>query len=205
MSDVSGGASSGPPPAGWYPNPSDSTTQRWWSGAEWTEHVQHPPVVILAPPEYGQAPGAQALAPQYGSAAPAYSLGVTPAAPPGGSTSTIAVWIFALYPLIWALSIFLLGTFSGRGNSLPIIVVVPILLILTFIIAYWDYVTLVRRGLPAANVWWVLLASFAYLLVRHINLKRVGRSALAPLIVYSAQILPFVLLYIAGIALRSLS
>jgi Protein of unknown function (DUF2510) len=26
-------------PAGWYPNPLDAATQRWWDGVSWTEHV----------------------------------------------------------------------------------------------------------------------------------------------------------------------
>lgn len=27
------------PPAGWYPDPQDSTRQRYWDGAAWTEHT----------------------------------------------------------------------------------------------------------------------------------------------------------------------
>ncbi|CAN5547117.1 hypothetical protein BH09ACT4_BH09ACT4_13260 [soil metagenome] len=30
------------PPAGWYPDPVDSSRSRWWSGAAWTEHVEEP-------------------------------------------------------------------------------------------------------------------------------------------------------------------
>src|SRR5687767_1276364 len=26
--------------AGWYPDPSDPTMQRWWDGAGWTDHAQ---------------------------------------------------------------------------------------------------------------------------------------------------------------------
>ncbi len=29
-------------PAGWYADPADPRAQRWWSGAEWTDHVHVP-------------------------------------------------------------------------------------------------------------------------------------------------------------------
>jgi Protein of unknown function (DUF2510) len=33
---------SGMPPAGWYPDPSGSQTQRYWDGHAWTAEVEHP-------------------------------------------------------------------------------------------------------------------------------------------------------------------
>lgn len=31
------------PPAGWYPNPQDSTQSRWWDGQAWTDHFNAAP------------------------------------------------------------------------------------------------------------------------------------------------------------------
>ncbi|MBN9141244.1 MAG: DUF2510 domain-containing protein [Micrococcales bacterium] len=34
--------SSTAPAAGWFPDPGDPSTERWWSGHEWTEHTRRP-------------------------------------------------------------------------------------------------------------------------------------------------------------------
>ncbi|MFT4285612.1 MAG: DUF2510 domain-containing protein [Protaetiibacter sp.] len=34
--------SSTAPAAGWFPDPGDPSTERWWSGHEWTEHTRQP-------------------------------------------------------------------------------------------------------------------------------------------------------------------
>ncbi|MFZ4669656.1 MAG: DUF2510 domain-containing protein, partial [Microthrixaceae bacterium] len=28
------------PPPGWYPDPEDPATSRFWNGADWTEHTR---------------------------------------------------------------------------------------------------------------------------------------------------------------------
>jgi uncharacterized RDD family membrane protein YckC len=42
-------------PAGWYPDPAQThpARQRYWDGAQWTEHV-HDPLPASMPPAYGQ-------------------------------------------------------------------------------------------------------------------------------------------------------
>lgn len=46
------------PPPGWYPDPSGQAPQRWWSGAQWTDHV-HPPAVPADAPAPAPAPAPQ--------------------------------------------------------------------------------------------------------------------------------------------------
>ncbi len=41
-------AASGAAPPGWYPDPSGTTTWRWWDGYQWTAHISPP----VAPPIY---------------------------------------------------------------------------------------------------------------------------------------------------------
>jgi hypothetical protein len=40
-------------PAGWYADPTGGQNQRWWDGAQWTDHVSDPyaPTVALTAPE----------------------------------------------------------------------------------------------------------------------------------------------------------
>jgi hypothetical protein len=40
------------PPAGWYPDPHDATGQRYWDGAQWTEHSAVP-ATATAPADAG--------------------------------------------------------------------------------------------------------------------------------------------------------
>lgn len=78
-----------PPPAGWYPDPTDPAQgrQRWWDGSQWTGHV-HPPEQPQQPNSGPAAPGepAGAGAPSAGQLAPAAPAAVTdPAAVTGAS------------------------------------------------------------------------------------------------------------------------
>lgn len=44
------------PPAGWYPNPYDRSTERYWDGQNWTDHLR--PVAPPPPPPTWGAYGA---------------------------------------------------------------------------------------------------------------------------------------------------
>ena len=62
-------------PAGWYPNPQNPAQQRWWDGAQWTDHVS---------------------APAYSAAMPVAQL----KAPPGTRVNTVWIWLVLLLPLL---------------------------------------------------------------------------------------------------------
>lgn len=50
-------ANSPPPPAGWYPDPDVADQQRYWDGADWTEHTA--PASVPPPPQASGAPSAE--------------------------------------------------------------------------------------------------------------------------------------------------
>ena len=66
-------------PAGWYPDPTDSTRNRWWDGMQWTENY-----APAAPQAAPTAPAAPSAAPGYAAAPqhPASAYQTYPAAPP---------------------------------------------------------------------------------------------------------------------------
>lgn len=39
-------------PAGWYPNPENPRTERWWDGNNWTDHTRNASVPNPPPPSY---------------------------------------------------------------------------------------------------------------------------------------------------------
>ncbi len=59
----------GNPPAGWYPDPTQSGSERWWDGVAWGQQTRMPPVSapMVAPPA---APSAPAPAPAMANSLP---------------------------------------------------------------------------------------------------------------------------------------
>ena len=48
----------GNPPAGWYPDPTEAGSERWWDGSNWGQQTRMPPTVtpIVSPPASPSAP-----------------------------------------------------------------------------------------------------------------------------------------------------
>jgi hypothetical protein len=103
-------------PAGWYPDPSDAAAQRWWNGAQWTEHVAPatpvvPPVAApVVPPVAAPVAAPQVAAPAYvapmtSAYAPAYGTAAA-RVPEGTPVDTIWIWLIVALPVLAVLPIF---------------------------------------------------------------------------------------------------
>ncbi|MFC9561707.1 DUF2510 domain-containing protein [Agromyces sp. NPDC056965] len=122
--------------AGWYPDPSDASAQRWWDGAQWTEHVAPaapvapvaqavpqasvapvvapavvapayvPPVTPAYAPAYASAPPYAATAPAYGQPAPYGGVAATARVPEGTPVDTIWIWLIVALPVLSVLPLF---------------------------------------------------------------------------------------------------
>ena len=87
----------GATPAGWYPDPSDATKQRWWDGSQWTNQQQPAPGYAPPPaPGYG-APG-HGQAPAYGQQH-GYGYGPGGGEPPKSHLAVAIVAIFFVWPM----------------------------------------------------------------------------------------------------------
>ena len=115
-------------PAGWYPNPLDATTQRWWDGVSWTEHLtpvmvaaeETAPVAEIAPafaaepskltlPSFDTLPGGGTSYSPFPESIPS-----VPWAPAASTTAwpttvqspnTIWIWLLAFAPLITGIAV----------------------------------------------------------------------------------------------------
>lgn len=100
--------SSTTPPAGFYPDPEDSSRERWWGGTQWTEHTRIPVPQAGEPPTPDAAknvletPRGQAV---FRIVFGVFWVAVTlymafAVAPPGSGSSlplTVFMWAFPLF------------------------------------------------------------------------------------------------------------
>lgn len=96
------------PPAGWYPDPSDPARQRYWDGAQWTEHAAVPLAETAAAGAVGS-----------GGAAGAAGAGGAVAVPRGRGLRTLKWWQWVLiaFAAIVVLSIIINGINGGRESA----------------------------------------------------------------------------------------
>jgi hypothetical protein len=153
-------------PAGWYQDPSNPASKRWWDGTQWTEQVSAP-----------------------------YVAAEQQTAPAGTNVQTPWIWLNVLLPLLGLIPLFFLD-FSGilresMANpndptaaldaqlalfTHPAIITSYVLSFLimaaTILFAYLDWKELTRRGVPAPFHW-----AFAFLAVAGFGIVYpIGRS-----------------------------
>lgn len=154
-------------PAGWYPDPTGGQNQRWWDGAQWTDHVSDPyaPAAVLKAPE-------------------------------GTVTNTVWIWLIIALPLLpllglltidWG-SFFDFASYSSTDPSRLIAAELALFLspgylgaiiggwlvyALNAFFAYRDWKFLQDAGVPRPfHFAWVFLSSTIYTIGRAVVVKR---------------------------------
>lgn len=170
-------------PAGWYPDPAGSSSQRWWDGTQWTGHLSAP--AAPAPAAYAYAIPRQ-----------------EPRAPEGTSPQTPWIWLVALLPLLTIGGLFLVdlrGTIERamsaamRGDTgaslgaqlavytapgyLALTLGGLVIEVLVIVFALLDHRALVRRGVPQpfhwAYIFFVfLVGNLVYVIGRDVVVRR---------------------------------
>ena len=101
------------PPANWYPDPEDPGQQRYWDGAQWTEHRAPAAASAASAPH---ASGGDASAPAWGQSAGASGWGQGSTAAPGASgagTNGMAITSLVVAVLSFFLAFVAVGGLGG--------------------------------------------------------------------------------------------
>ncbi|CDK00019.1 PPE-repeat proteins (fragment) [Microbacterium sp. C448] len=190
-------------PAGWYPDPTDASWQRWWDGSRWTEHA---------------VPAASAAVVHNAGTAQAPAYAQAPAAPSAPlrtdiQTNTVWIWLVVLLPLVTLPMIFLIDwrgylessidmSMTDTANlmlpsvgvtlaSLVLSVVGYVVVGLGILFAWLDWRELKRRGIQKPFHWaWAFLAlvitNGVYVIGRGVILRRQTGKGLGPVWVWIA-------------------
>ncbi|WP_309619997.1 DUF2510 domain-containing protein [Salinibacterium sp.] len=165
-------------PAGWYQDPAEPATSRWWDGAQWTDRLQQP----------------------YDPASPGISVG---RAPENTRVYTPWIWLMVFLPYVTLPLLFTVdfsGIFDGisagdQGSSTRaqlqiftspgyIITVVGGWLTygLCVLFAFLDRKELIARGVPRPFHWaWTFLYSPVYVIGRSVIVRRRTGGGIAPM------------------------
>ncbi|WP_168197104.1 DUF2510 domain-containing protein [Agromyces laixinhei] len=182
-------------PAGWYPDPNDAAAQRWWDGAQWTEHRAAAPVTAY--------PAAPAYVPAAEGGRPAPYGGAEAARMPEGTpVDTLWIWLIVALPVLaalpiffWDLEAYVMSSMSVDASANPVLAALgpytdPWYLALMFgswiayglvvWFAYLDYAALRRLGYARRFHWaWAFLSSLVYVIGRSVVVRgQAGRGFL---------------------------
>lgn len=160
-------------PAGWYPDPADASSQRWWDGARWTGHV----VPALRP----------------------YGADLEPQRVPAGTpVDTVWIWLVVAVPVLPVLLLFGfdMSDYMLRSMTDPTAMVLMYLdpwylgsVVVgwvaygaTVLLAYFDYAALSRLGYGRRFHWaWTFLSSLVYVIGRSVLVRRQAGRGSAPM------------------------
>ncbi|MBI5161093.1 MAG: DUF2510 domain-containing protein [Micrococcales bacterium] len=193
------------PASGWYQDPNDDDSMRWWDGEGWTDHTQpirpaRTPTVSAPAPAgadwvsnytddelalYTGRTAEHSVASHTGRTVLEFTGTVPDWRRDRTSATTGSVWLLALSPVLTA-GVVVAWLMVGAGMGLPpvtLLGVTPILALVTILFAVADARTLAARGVPAASAWWILLGPVVYLIARAVTVRRSGASGIAPLAV----------------------
>lgn len=193
--------------AGWYPDPADDSSARWWDGAEWSSTTRQRQPVAPTP----VAPDAPAQHNRYFSPVPVNSSATLPPIDPYrplkrrddsqgfvsmGAKPTVqfsptlaytgSVWAIATMP-VWS-TLLVLGLILGLGElytTFLVILTSVLIFIATIVFAIHDQNVMLNSLHPtAASPWWMLLSPLFYLISRGVHVSRTQRQGWAPLVVF---------------------
>lgn len=154
-----------PTQRGWYADPAGLPQQRWWDGERWTEHLHDPERNA-----YGDD----------------NAFGAAGVAGPRASVFNNFIWAIALFPVVSFLALTSAGTTSpllGYGIS-----------ICSVVLAFLDRGQLERDGMERPFHWaWALLSPGVYVVGRSLIVRRRTGASLAPMWVWAAIMLVYVL------------
>jgi hypothetical protein len=113
-----------PAPPGWYLDPSDSSLERWWDGAQWSEHSRPFMAAPVAPVVAAAAPPVEHPAGWYPDAhgtirywdGYAWTHNVASPQPPSSAAKTPAFWC-----AIAAAALMILGSLGPWGTALRVV------------------------------------------------------------------------------------
>lgn len=158
-------------PAGWYPDPTDSTGLRWWDGSAWTVHTTEPAPVTMPEPLH-DAGGWQG-----GAGDTMIEL---------GDPTTRWAWLVVFSPLIWAVvagasqaALFtLMPPAAGQPVSVLGVFTLIVGLVPGWVLAALDRRELLRRNYdaPPSILWMLLIPPFAYLIRRRRAVRLEGAT-----------------------------
>lgn len=192
--------------AGWYPDPSDVESLRWWDGATWTADVKERRP-ITAPTPVVKVTGATTFFPPVAIRTEAALPPVDPYRPrdknehdtyvPMASLSnnlrlkpthtyTASVWWLATLP-VWSTAIvvaLVVGLGPFYSGFLQLFTALIVLFISAAITIHDRKVLLADNHPTAASTLWFLLSPLAYLIARGVHVHRSMGRGWAPVVMY---------------------